>query len=136
MTKSTTWADALAHAKQAELRKIELKALKRTASNASHVTMKVIGIKQVEAFSDKGWELLSSVPLGRGAGFTSYLMRKPYRLVELDMTDDLVPDLTKNDELETIISWVENHHKKFPGQTSESFMTGLRTVNKLVRSGF
>lgn len=54
--------------------KQELKALKRTPGDSQWVSMKVTGTRDLIKFSNRGWKIASTVPLGRGAGFTQYIL--------------------------------------------------------------
>jgi hypothetical protein len=63
---------------------MEQKALKKAPLSAEWLVIKVTGTNQLTDFSNRGWEVVSSVPLGRGAGFTQYLMRKKRSQVILD----------------------------------------------------
>lgn len=61
--------------------KKERKALRRTLGMAEYVTLRATGMREVQLLSDRGWEIVTAVPLGRGAGYTSYIMRKPRQAV-------------------------------------------------------
>lgn len=71
-----TFAQRYQDARNDIMRKTETKALMKTLVTSEFVTMRVNTVKAIEAFSGRGWEIVSSIPLGRGAGITSYIMRK------------------------------------------------------------
>lgn len=62
----------------------ELKALRKAPETADRITIKVTGTTELTRFMDRGWELVSSVPLGRGAGFTQYIITKKRSQLVLD----------------------------------------------------
>lgn len=66
--------------------KKERKALSRTLGMAEYVTLRATGQRELQLLSDRGWEIITSVSLGRGAGFASYIMRKPRQAVIEDLT--------------------------------------------------
>ena len=76
-----TFAERFAEGcRDSELRiiiKKERKALRRTPGVAAFVTLRVTGQRELQAFSNRGWTITTAVPLGRGAGFVSYIMQKP-----------------------------------------------------------
>lgn len=74
--------EAYLQAREDQLRKRELKALKRTKSTAEFVTIKVTGKKDMQRFADRGWQLMVSVPSAQATGYAGYVMRRPRVQVE------------------------------------------------------
>jgi len=58
------------------IRKKEQKAFDRTPTDAEWVTLRATGQGEMIRFSNRGWEMVSAVPLGAGAGIVRYIMRK------------------------------------------------------------
>lgn len=56
--------------------KKERKALRKTPEAAEFVTLRATGMRELQIMTSRGWTIATAVPLGRGAGFTSYIMQK------------------------------------------------------------
>lgn len=54
----------------------EKRAIKRTPLDAPFVMIKATGMGEVRALTSRGWEYVSALSLGRGAGFVTHIMRK------------------------------------------------------------
>lgn len=70
------WADAKAQVESQELRRAELRAAARAPRSAEWVSKRVYSTGSMLAYTGHGWELVTALSQGRGAGFQSYIVRK------------------------------------------------------------
>lgn len=80
------YRQGLVDAQVKAIRKKELKALRASPPSSDWIIMQVQGLANLRAAEDLGWELISSLSLGRGAGFVTHVVRKTRSQVVLDTT--------------------------------------------------
>lgn len=67
-----------------DIHKKELKALQASPTSSDWIIMQVTGLASLRTAEGLGWEYVSSLSLGRGAGFVTHVVRKLRSQVLLD----------------------------------------------------